>query len=106
MGFWIIGEKLEECPKCRGAPPRRCETKECDPGGECMSCGAVSGEACQDYSAVHVGLHKNCAECCRGDAAVYGLCLKCVGMAFRPKLMKSAVGRAVQADIKRRERFA
>ena len=36
------------CAKCHGDPPRRCETGECDTGGVCMNCGAISGEVCQD----------------------------------------------------------
>ncbi len=42
------GIETYACGKCRGDTPRRCETNECDPGGECMYCGAISGEVCQD----------------------------------------------------------
>jgi hypothetical protein len=41
------GIETYACAKCCGEPPCRCETNECDPGGECMNCGAVSGEACR-----------------------------------------------------------
>lgn len=44
----VTGIETYVCAKCAGDPPRRCETNECDPGGECMSCGSVSGEVCQD----------------------------------------------------------
>ena len=49
LSFHIVaGLETYACTKCSGGPPRRCETNECDPGGECMACGAVSGEVCQD----------------------------------------------------------
>lgn len=44
----VTGIETYACDECRGEPPRRCETNKCDPGGECMSCGAVNGEICRD----------------------------------------------------------
>jgi len=32
-------------------PPRRCDTNVCDPGGECMACGAANGEVCRNPNA-------------------------------------------------------
>lgn len=51
---------------------------------------------------VNVDMDKNCAECGKGGAVQNGLCIKCTAKAFGAKPMKSAVGRAVQAHIKRR----
>jgi hypothetical protein len=44
----VAGVETWACSKCRGEPPRRCETGECDHGGECGYCGAWNGEACLD----------------------------------------------------------
>jgi len=44
----VTGIETYACAKCCGDPPRRCETNECDHGGECMNCGAWNGEVCQD----------------------------------------------------------
>lgn len=44
----VTGIETYACGQCHGDAPRRCETDECDPGGECMLCGAANGEACQD----------------------------------------------------------
>jgi hypothetical protein len=37
----LIGAALQE------SKPRRCDTGECDFGGECIACGAISGEVCR-----------------------------------------------------------
>lgn len=44
----VAGIETYACAKCFGDPPRRCETDECDPGGECLNCGAANGEVCRD----------------------------------------------------------
>jgi hypothetical protein len=44
----VYGIETYACSVCRGDEPRRCETNICELGGECMSCGADNGEACQD----------------------------------------------------------
>lgn len=45
---WVTGIETFACDECSGLPPRRCESNKCDPGGECMSCGAINGEVCRD----------------------------------------------------------
>lgn len=44
----VTGIETYACAECSGEPPRRCETGKCDPGGECMNCGAWNGEVCSD----------------------------------------------------------
>ena len=44
----VTGIETYACGKCRGDDPRRCETNECAIGGECIHCGAINGEMCQD----------------------------------------------------------
>ena len=44
----ISGIETFVCAKCADDDPRRCETDECGFGGECIACGAISGEVCQD----------------------------------------------------------
>lgn len=53
---------------------------------------------------ITIDMDRKCAECGKGGAVGNGLCLKCTTRAFNPKPMKTAVGRAVQANIKRMPR--
>jgi len=44
----VTGIETYACAKCSSGDPRRCETNECGLDGECLACGAISGEVCQD----------------------------------------------------------
>lgn len=44
----IAARLVDRIAAARGddAPPRRCDSSECDLDGSCMACGAIQGEYC------------------------------------------------------------
>jgi hypothetical protein len=49
---------------------------------------------------ITIDMNAKCAECGKPGAVPSGICMGCTAKAFREKLLKSEIGRAVQARIR------